>query len=241
MINLVIDVGNSRVKAGVFDDGRLVETVTAPAVGRDQILALATNHGVQNIIYSTVAAGLNAALEAEWKLKYKVMALEADTPLPIVNRYESPQTLGKDRLAAVVGAYALYPGEHCLVVDAGTCITTDLLTAGGEYAGGNIAPGIAMRLRAMHTFTARLPLVEAGNTAELLGRDTASALRNGGVLGAVFEIEGLLGRLLPEMRDVKVLLTGGDAPLLAAHLNSRFFLHPDLVLLGLDKILQYNG
>ena len=163
------------------------------------------------------------------------------TPLPIDNRYRSPETLGKDRLAAVVGAYQLFPGASCLIVDAGSCITFDLLEGGGIYRGGNIAPGIAMRLRAMHAFTARLPAVpvDAGDTG-WLGDTTESAMRRGAQLGAALEIEGYIALCSAQIGRINVILTGGDADFLAKKLKSKIFVNHHLVLRGLNKILNYN-
>ena len=166
--------------------------------------------------------------------------LDTRTPLPVENRYATPETLGKDRLAAAIGAWAQYPGQHCLVVDAGTCLTLDLVTAEGSYLGGNISPGVRMRLRAMHAFTARLPQVDVGAYKALLGQSTESALQNGGLLGAVLEIEGLASRLSDSYPGLITVLTGGDAAILAERLKSKIFVHLNLVLEGLNKILEYN-
>jgi type III pantothenate kinase len=240
MQNLVIDIGNTRVKYGLFSGGLLVHTVAANQLSLSDILQLATNHNVENIIYSSVAGWLAAPEAATLQNQYPLMELSASLPLPITLGYHTPATLGKDRLAAVVGALSCYPGQDCLVVDAGTCITTDVLRADGHYLGGNIAPGIRMRLRAMHEFTARLPLAEPGDWTQNWGISTTTALQNGGLLGAALEIEALAARLKREWPDLKVLLTGGDAEILAKRIEYKIFVHSNLVLLGLNKILTYN-
>jgi type III pantothenate kinase len=175
-----------------------------------------------------------------WPAGIRFWELTAQTKLPIRHVYRTPETLGKDRLAAVVGACYLYPAEDCLVVDAGTCITFDILTADGVFRGGNIAPGVRMRLRAMHDYTARLPLVEPVRSTRLWGEQTTQALENGGALGAALELEGLQARLAEHFPRLRTVLTGGDAALLANLLKTKIFVHENLVLQGLNQILEYN-
>ena len=161
--------------------------------------------------------------------------------LPIKRGYATPETLGLDRIAAVVGAVMQCPDKAVLIVDAGTCVTYDLLTADGTFAGGNIAPGIRLRLRAMHEHTGKLPLIDdAGETPEI-GFSTETAMRAGAVLGVAYEIEGYIARLNKVYPDLFVFLTGGDALKLAAKIKSRIFVDENLVLTGLNRILQENA
>ncbi|MCB0558635.1 MAG: type III pantothenate kinase [Lewinellaceae bacterium] len=239
-MNLVIDIGNTRAKVGVFRNGALQHREILENWKIDDFIALATNHTVQNVILSTVAAAVADSLREVLASRFFFMELNAATPLPIENHYRTPDTLGKDRLAAVVGAYALFPGQSCLVVDAGTCITYDLLSSEGAYLGGNIAPGMAMRLKAMHTFTARLPLVEQGPLENWVGDSTESALRNGGQLGALLEAEGYLAYCRSRFGPLQAIFTGGDADFFVKNLKSEIFVNHNLVLIGLDQILNYN-
>lgn len=206
----------------------------------EEIVLLATNHQAENTILSTVSHDWGVELSAAWPRGRRFLELTAGTPLPIRNTYGTPETLGKDRLAAVVAAFYRYPRENCLVVDAGTCITFEVLTADGRYLGGNISPGIRMRLRAMHDFTARLPLVEPDALIQPWGATTKEALQNGGALGAALELEGLANRLRRRWSPLRTLLTGGDGPLLASLVKTEIFVHENLVLEGLNKILEYN-
>jgi type III pantothenate kinase len=237
----VIDIGNSRTKVGWFRNGQLLRSYSYAGVPWAEISTVLTNPVPDNIIYSSVGPVAPTAWRAELEAGgSRVWELSSALRLPFSNHYETPATLGKDRLAAVAGARALYPGESCLVIDAGTCITADLLTADGSYLGGNISPGIRMRLRAMHEGTARLPLVEPTAWDGKPGRTTAAALVAGGAGGAALEIEGLQQRWATDYPRLRVLLTGGDALLLADMIKSRIFVHPNLVLYGLDQILRYN-
>jgi type III pantothenate kinase len=239
-LNLAIDIGNTRTKAAVFNDGALVQHEEWPNGSVPNFFEYATNQAVQNIILSNVAGAVHLDVQEQLQHHFRFFELHPTTPIPISHEYETPETLGKDRLAAVVGAYALLPRQHCLVVDAGTCITYDWLSAEGVYLGGNIAPGLSMRLQAMHRFTARLPEVKRGEATALIGRSTEKAMRNGAQQGVLFEIEGYREWSAANLGPVKVLLTGGDAIFLANKLKSEIFVNHHLVLLGLNKILEYN-
>ncbi len=234
---LVIDVGNSRTKMAWFQAGTIQVREQIEGFNWPEILQLQTNRPAQNGILSSVGQ----VPPDDWIEQHpNWLLLDENTPLPFENTYHTPATLGRDRLAALAGAQALYPNEHCLIVDAGTCITMDLLTADGRFLGGNISPGIRMRLRSMHEGTARLPLVSTGRMEGLLGDSTIAALRHGGQLGAVLEFEGLVRRLEPIYQPLRCLITGGDADKFVEITKSRIFAHPDLVLYGLHKILEYN-
>ncbi|NUO02888.1 MAG: type III pantothenate kinase [Saprospiraceae bacterium] len=242
MLNLVTDIGNTRVKAGLFREGELVQQWLwgHEKFSFELLKQTATNHNAQNIILSTVR---QLPEDEAWQSINEdcfCLMLSETTPLPFQNLYRTPQTLGKDRLAAVAGAQALFPGQNCLVADAGTCITYEVLTANGSYLGGNIAPGLRMRLQAMHEFTAKLPLVEPGETENLFGYDTKSAMQNGAQEGIVLELEGYANHCRALFGPVQVLLTGGDADFLSKKLKSEIFVDQNLVLRGLDQILSYN-
>ncbi len=239
-MNAAIDIGNQRVKLALFDRDGIRKQLTLDSADWEVIEDWATNHLAQNIILSSVGPLPGEKLEALWRESANYIRLDDKTPLPITNRYATPETLGKDRLAAVVGAYVHYPGEHCLVVDAGTCITCDFLDAEGVFHGGSISPGLGMRLQAMHAFTARLPRLEPSKGSDWMGVDTASAMRAGAQWGAAFEVEGFARLFGERYGQPRLVLTGGDADFLALALKSKIFVHRNLVLEGLNKILEYN-
>ncbi|MCP3928084.1 MAG: type III pantothenate kinase [Bacteroidetes bacterium] len=238
-MNLAVDIGNTRTKIALFEGNALVRKFTWKSWKPSDLFELATNQNVKNIIYSTVAAVSVEEVKGYFN-DFFFLPLTAETPLPIDNLYATPETLGKDRLAAVVGAFQLYPSKNCLVVDAGTCITYDILNAQGEYLGGNIAPGISLRLRAMHEFTARLPLIEQGPFEQWIGDSTESAMRNGGQLGVLLEVSGYIRHFKEKFGDVCVIFTGGDSNFFVENLKSKIFVNQNLVLIGLNKILNYN-
>jgi type III pantothenate kinase len=162
--------------------------------------------------------------------------------VPLKNLYQSALTLGSDRMAAAVGAYLLHPGRNVLTVDAGTCIKYNFVNEKNEYLGGAISPGVQMRLSAMNHYTDALPLAEAeAGYAKLTGSTTKESLLSGAMIGAACEIDGMTERYCNIFPDLIVLLTGGDADYLSAQLKKRFFAHQNLVLTGLNHILNLNN
>ncbi|MGB3800752.1 MAG: type III pantothenate kinase [Lewinella sp.] len=236
---LVIDIGNSGSKAAIFGGDELLSPVHRFAPDDwERIDGLATNPGVKNIIYSTVANVPSDRWIDKWKAAGRgVYTLDRQRSLPFVSDYLSPETLGQDRIAVVAGTLGRYTTPR-LVVDAGSCVTLDLVEADGRYRGGNISPGVGMRLRAMHEGTARLPLVGIGPLKESVGSSTETALRHGGILGVVYEIEGLCHRLRNTYPELQIVLTGGDALLLLPHFSISVHHSPQLVLHGLNQILS---
>ncbi len=240
MRNVTIDAGNTRTKIAVFADSEIIDRDSIPYLTIPYLKKLAYNHKRAACILS-VTGSVTADIEKYLGQKFKnYTRLSHETPVPVNVLYKTPHTLGRDRLAAVVGAKALFPAENCLVIDAGTCITYDMVTAAGDYLGGNISPGIKMRMRAMHEFTERLPLIELGDCRHWLGDDTETALRNGGQVGALLEVRGFIQKCRRKYERLHVVFTGGDADFFAERLKSRIFARPNLVSTGLNQILNYN-
>jgi type III pantothenate kinase len=166
--------------------------------------------------------------------------LSEKTPVPVKNLYGSPATLGYDRLAAVVGAYTLFPDTAVLVIDIGSAITIDFINNKNEFQGGNITPGMMMRYRALNEFTANLPLEYPHDSQELMGSDTAGAIISGVQNGIVFELEGYICRFSEKEKGLKVIFTGGDAPFFSEQINYQVVTDPNLTLTGLNRILEFN-
>jgi type III pantothenate kinase len=156
--------------------------------------------------------------------------------MPLCNRYVTPATLGVDRLAAAVGAATLFPKRECLIIDCGTAITIDFLSAAGEFLGGNISPGLQMRFKALHTFTAALPMGRADRHTPLIGVSTQEAVEAGVVQGAVNELEGYLA----QYTVYTPVFTGGDAFYFAKRIKKPIFVIVNLNFIGLAKIVEHN-
>jgi len=235
-MNLVIDSGNTRIKAATFSDGRL-ETKFVFQSSQD-LMHYLREHKFDSAIVSTVS---NSAHEIVSTLSAKKkFVLSYTLPLPITVLYETPSTLGVDRIAAVCGAESIFPANDCLVIDAGTCITYDFIDSKKNYHGGAISPGIAMRFEAMHTFTKRLPLV-APAEEQLIGKSTESSMRSGVMNGVLNEVEGFINTYKKKYPDLRVVLCGGDTAFFENNLKQPIFAAPDLVLSGLNRILNHNA
>ena len=237
---LVIDIGNTLQKLAVFEDKSLLLKETFQGLGSEKLKNFIEQYGpFRGIIQSTVVVHKRDMVEVLAKAG-KFIPLSFQTPIPFNNKYKTPATLGKDRIAAVAGAFALFPGRNILVIDAGTCITFDILTETGDYLGGAISPGIRMRFKAMHTFTGKLPLIEPGEFTGLIGRSTDESMLSGVYNGILAEIAGIIHLYKEKYHDLLVIMTGGDHEFLHNKLKISIFAAPDLVLLGLNEIFDYN-
>ena len=240
-LNLTIDQGNSSAKIGLWDaQGNLVESTTHIRFVARDVAKIAEGQAIDNAIYCTVSTRPPTMMKALQRRAGHVIEFGINTPLPIAVDYRTPHTLGLDRLAAAMGAFGLpgCQGRELLVVDIGTAITYDRVTSDDRYIGGNIAPGIYMRLKALNHYTARLPLVDPrGCAAPMWGNDTRSALLAGAVRGVVAEIEYYRNSL---DADTQVVLTGGYADVVEPLLSFRPIMEHNLVSMGLLNILKYN-
>lgn len=240
-MNIAIDLGNTSAKIGVFQDEVLIRRIDLRRWTVEELSEYLTNQTSENVILSNVTAFSIGKLTTGLQQLGNFLLLDENTKLPINNLYKTPKTLGKDRLAAVVGGFVHFPGEPILVIDAGTCITYDWLTSDGDYLGGNIAPGLYMRFKAMHEFTGNLPMLKPNLLEAAIGYDTKSAMQIGGIQGLLHEIEGFIRQGENRFKGLKIMLTGGDAEFLAKKLKKQIFVDQNLVLVGLNKILDYNA
>lgn len=241
-MNLVADLGNSRIKLAVIDDNDVILALESHPNNASihAINDLKQKYIFQRVILSATGAVDDSLLSTLNDIDDLVF-LSENISIPIQIEYATPSTLGKDRLAAAVGAFIRFPDRNALIIDMGTCITMDLVTDKGIFKGGNISPGIQMRLKAMHQFTARLPLVSAMNTNSLFGYSTESAIQNGAVRGALYEIEYLITQAKAQFSEINVILTGGDAHFFESWTKNEIFAAPNLVIEGLNEILKYNA
>jgi type III pantothenate kinase len=239
-MNLVVDIGNSFTKTGLFNRGTLVET--AVSEGEDTALLLNFCELHPEITQAIVASVKDYPEQTISRLreKFPVLNFTPATRVPVFNRYETPETLGCDRLASVVAARKHFPKNNVLVIDAGTAITYELLTAAGEYLGGAISPGIRMRYKALHTFTGQLPLLNVREDCMLTGSSTAGSIHSGVLHGSAAEMRGMITAYRRLYPGLKVLLTGGDYKYFDKQLKIKTFAAPNLVLEGLNLILDFN-
>ena len=240
-MNLVVDIGNTLLKLAVFDGGRLVAQQCVGELREETFAGLLGGARAARAVVASTRGEAPAIVEAVRRHTDYLLEFTPATPVPIGNAYLTPATLGRDRLAAAVGAAPLYPGRNALIVDFGTAVTLDFVSADGVFRGGCISPGMAMRFRALHEYTAALPLCDATDSAELLGRTTDKAVRLGAMNSLAFEIEGYIARMQGEIEDLCVIFTGGDTNFFAKRIKNTIFANCNLVFWGLNRILEYNA
>lgn len=240
-MNLIIDIGNTAAKLALFaEQASEPERVIVTSNQTLELLEATVEEYADRLeggIASTVIDLQPQIYDRLRALPFPLQWLTHETKLPFNNLYRSPKTLGTDRLAAVAGAYYEHPGRNILIIDAGTCITYDFIDSQGNYHGGNISPGMQMRLRAMHLQTGRLPLVKAQGERPALGVDTETAIRSGVWQGIAYEIQGYLQTLSKEHDDLLTFLTGGDVISFDASIKNSIFADENLVLKGLNRLL----
>lgn len=241
MKTICLDIGNTRAKCAVFDGKTIIKTGFYPKFLIKDIRSIIRTNGIsKGIISSTrhqnspLVRFLNKELELFIELSHK-------TDVPVRNEYGSPNTLGMDRLAAAIGAYTKKPNQAHLVIDAGSCMTLDVINQHGTFIGGNITPGMRMRVKAMNDHTDKLPLVKLVYHDALLGENTSMALQNGAVRGTLFEIEAFIACARKQYPRININLTGGDTEFLAKYLKSKILADPNLVFTGLNEIILHNA
>ncbi len=246
MAHLILDIGNTRAKAAIVADGVVREQRFAPSCAELGLKALCTAYKPDRAIASIVGAAPDFTALLPAALCSKLHVLSSSSRLPITIDYDTPGSLGMDRIAAAVAAAALCPKTPLMVVDAGSCITIDFVDSLGCYHGGAILPGLRMRCRALHDYTAALPDLSspddfpAPSRPPLTGRSTVQSIEAGVYGAAVFEIQGFMEAYKKRNPGLKLFLTGGDMDFFANQLFFPNFAVSSLVVIGLDKILELN-
>tara|TARA_R110002049_G_scaffold268752_1_gene445486 strand:+ start:10272 stop:11003 length:732 start_codon:yes stop_codon:yes gene_type:complete len=241
-MNLVIDVGNSYVKLAVFEEDALKykETIEIRFFLDAVDGSLKKYPLIKKAIVSSVGKTKKSDI-AYLEKKLHVLQLTHETSLPFVNKYATPNTLGIDRIALVSASVFHFPNKNVLIIDAGTCITYDFVTDKNTYLGGAISPGIQLRYKSLHNFTANLPLLQAEIPENITGNSTNSSIHSGIVCGVLNEIDGAIATYKGKYSDLTVILTGGDANFLSKQLKSSIFANSNFLLEGLNTILQFNN
>ena len=241
-MNLAIDIGNTEAKIGIFDDNKLQNKTIIKKIDKDKIIDIKNEFPkTSNAILSTVATVDNNIMEYLKNSFNVFIVLNETTKLPFINKYKTNETLGKDRIAAVAGANNIFPNTNVLIIDIGTAVTYEFLSENNEYLGGNISPGLNLRYKSLFEFTDKLPLLKVQEECQEIGTNTHDAIIAGVQNGMLFEIEGYIKQMSMKFKDLKIILTGGHSDLFAKRIKSSIFVHPNLVLIGLNRILNYNA
>ena len=244
-MNLVIDIGNTHAKAAVFQGETLQDSVHCRANSPEKLQSFIETYAnsIDACIVSSVGQANMPLQDFLKSCPFSVVVLNAEMKLPFANLYATPHTLGSDRMAAVAGAMTCFPETDVLIVDVGTCVTYDFLDGRGIYRGGNISPGISLRLMSLHEHTARLPLIEKDGDVEEIGTSTEVAMRSGVMLGLQYEVNGYIERFVNQHPQSKVILTGGKKKTMSikSHLKPYVSIDCHLVEKGLNAILRQNA
>ena len=240
-MNLIIDVGNTRVKAAVFEIDTILEVLVFEKEKIvEKIEKIIAEFPITKGIISAVG-NLSDKKIVELHQLLDLINLNHSTKVPFINKYATPKTLGVDRIALASGAAAKFPESNVLVIDAGTCITYDIVNSKSEYLGGAISPGLRTRYKALHHFTAKLPELETSDLETYIGNTTDTSIHSGVVNGIVQEIDGVINQYTEDFSNLTVVLTGGDTNFLAKQLKSSIFASPNFLLEGLQEILLFNN
>jgi type III pantothenate kinase len=243
-MKLAIDVGNTLTKTAVFQDNDLLRLSFFKDFTLEELKRFINESETKSnrINYSIISSvrKYDSEIENYLNKNYRFTELSSKIPLPVNIRYRTSETLGNDRIAGVCGASAMFPGENILVIDAGTCVTYDFIDNEKNYFGGAISPGIDIRFKALNTFTGNLPLVNRAENFDLIGDSTEESIKSGVLNGIIAEIEGVIKRYKDRFGQLKIIFTGGDTIFFDKRLKNDIFAVPNLVLNGLNEILDFN-
>lgn len=238
-MNLILDIGNTSVKAALFSDGKIISRERFSDTDTELIGRFVGERKLQGVMVSSV--GDDPAVLVDWLRTRadRVHHLTYRSKFPFAIDYGTPETLGADRLAAAAGAVVRHPGADILVIDAGSALTVDQVT-GGVFRGGSISPGLAMRFRALHEYTDRLPLVTKRSGFTFPGKTTEDAIAGGVIMGLAYEIIEYIRTFEKMHRNPVAVITGGDGGIITPLAGSKLLHHPDLVTEGLNFLLETN-
>jgi type III pantothenate kinase len=239
-MKLIIDFGNTLKKVAIFHNNQLFKLYTFEYFDLNTLIKITNNH--PEIRSSIISSVIDYPDEIDTFLSsnYFFIKLNAKTKIPITNKYSTSETLGNDRIAAIIAASMAFKDQNILVIDAGTCITFDFINKQGEYLGGAISPGINLRLKSLNLFTDKLPLLKAEKIDFLIGKTTKESILSGVINGIASEIDGIIRSYKENYENLTIILGGGDYNYFDKMLKNNIFALPNIVLLGLNVILNFN-
>ena len=239
-MELILDIGNTRIKYATFSNGVLENKGYCSDVELEGVVNTYVGL-VKGMLVSSVKPLSKERERAFEKMSSNVLFLNSKLKMPFINDYETPQTVGSDRLALAAGGLLAFPKKAVLIIDIGTCMTFDFVSEKGNYIGGAISPGLQMRFKALHKFTGKLPLVIVGEPKDLVGRNTIESILSGVVNGMEAEIDGIIDAYKLRYPQVKIILTGGDMAFFDKKLKNSIFADADTLLKGMHFILEHNS
>ena len=238
-MNVVLDIGNSLLKAGLFKNNKLVKKYNFEVDYYNNIKNLLETNDVLFSIVSNVS-NPNKKLINLLNSRTKLIKFNTDLNVPFINKYKTKKTLGDDRVALITSALIQYPNENVLIIDLGSCITYDLIKSNKEYVGGAISPGLKMRYKSLNTFTSNLPLLEPKDANYLIGKNTEESIHSGVINGIIGELNHSISRYKSDNKEIKIILTGGDSKFLFNKIKNSIFATSNFLLLGLNFLIELN-
>ncbi len=235
---LIIDAGNTYLKFFIFESDNLVfkDKVDYNSFFQNK---LALKYPITQSIICNVSRYLTETIVKQFSIGLYTEFTHT-TKIPIHNNYETPNTLGLDRLAAAIGAEHIMPHRNKVVIDMGTAITIDFLDKTGTFQGGNISLGVSARFHALAEYTGKLPLVSPQDITSLFGKNTIEAINNGVIFGICQELNGYINIYQSQYQDVAIFLTGGDSLFFEKSQKNPIFANENLVAIGLLSVLKFN-
>lgn len=238
-MNVVLDIGNTLLKAGLFKNNKLVKKYDFEVDYYKNIKNLLDSYDVSYSIVSNVS-NPNKKLINLLDSRTKLIKFNTDLNVPFINKYKTKKTLGDDRVALITSALIQYPDENVLIIDLGSCITYDLIKSNKEYVGGAISPGLKMRYKSLNTFTSNLPLLEPKDANYLIGKNTKESIHSGIINGIIGELNHLISQYKSDHKEIKIILTGGDSKFLFNKIKNSIFATSNFLLLGLNFLIELN-
>jgi type III pantothenate kinase len=239
-MKLVLDFGNTLQKIAIFEGNQILKMRAYKRITLKKLQQVIVNYPIKSAIISSVV-DYPEAIKTFLNNNFNFIEFNETTAIPVVNKYVTPLSLGKDRLAAAIAGNHFFPKHDVLVINAGTCITYDFINKNGEYLGGAISPGISIRFKALHTFTEKLPLVEKKLNVSIVGNTTENSILSGVINGAFHEVKSITSKYTDDYKNLKIILSGGDMKYFDKILKNSIFAVSNIVLIGLNIILDFNA
>lgn len=240
-MNLIIDIGNTKQKFAVVDQDTIMYLKSSSKIKITEINQIFEKYPIKKALVSNVVNNEDVKdLLMAISEKTLLVNFSEITNISVINTYKTPETLGNDRLAVAVGSRVVFSGENTLIIQIGTCITYDFVDKNSEYQGGSISPGMMMRLKALHHFTKKLPLVPFREFGELIGKSTEESILSGVIQGVSSEIDGIIDKYKSTNHDLRIIMTGGGAKNFEKLLKNKIFAIPNLVIIGLNHLLEIH-
>lgn len=240
-MNLIIDIGNTKQKLALVKNNRIISIISVPKIEKTILEEIFLEHKIEKAIISNVRNEEQILTLLEIISEHtKVVKFRDLKKFPIINAYQTPESLGTDRLAVAAGSQIYAKGSNVLVIQIGTCITYEFIDKNSVYYGGAISPGTLMRFESLHHFTGKLPLVEYREISNITGKNTQDSILSGVLFGIIFEIDGNIEKYKKSYPDLRIIMTGGGAKYFDKLLKNEIFAIPNLVIIGLNHLLEMH-